>query len=198
MAINCTLRKTSGVLHELDKAYVKILAAHKIDSETFVNYLLLNEQESGARVKGALAAVVSGMLPFLASGHPVEVPELGTFFISMKGSVGTDKEGNPRLENAEIDKITFTPNVKFRRKLQDLTSFRLIDNTVRSNTALSREKSLEIIRELHDETAVFTADSFRRKAGISYSYAAKILKGLADEGVLTRTIAGHTNIYSLA
>ncbi|MBO4486766.1 MAG: hypothetical protein J5729_00160 [Bacteroidaceae bacterium] len=204
MAVKCISKKTSGLLKGLDKLYPVIKPAPKIDEEATAKYLVQNSHWSEASYKGTMAAVALTLSYFLSTGHPVEIAELGTFFLKMKGDIEKNSKGATTLVNAEVETITFRPNRKFLDRIKMETKFSL-DHEEKENAQITKEQSLEIIHKLCDEKGEFYIDDFGNYAAslpgnktVSRSFVNRILKGFVNDGTLTYRIIGRNHLYRLA
>lgn len=194
--IECRLRETSGALKDKGAVYVEPLTYSTISERAFLAYVEKNFQVQESEVLGTISAVVKQMIVFLQIGHKVEVPGLGTFSLKMKGDVERDEDGVLQMENARYSGIHFTPGRTFVRYLWD-TKFSLMSHNVRQSYTLTEEAALDVVRELSGEFGWFIVKDFCGRAGVSYSYGRKVVKGLVESGKLIQRRGGRLSLYKV-
>jgi len=197
MSVKCVLKKTNGVFKEKGIIYPEAAIYSRIDQEKFLDGIEKNFNIGRAQTLAVLSAVADQMEEFLANGHSVQVPSLGTFSISMKGKVEERENGGVKLTEAKFDKLRITPDSQLDKKLQK-TRFELQSNQVRKDARQNKDKMLDIMAKLSDETGVFIQSQFEQAANCSHGFASTFLAKQLAEGTIENLGTTRRKIYRMA
>lgn len=184
------------------RSFYRVPTFNKISEKEFLDYLANNQAKIGkSAVYGALEQTMEGLCIWLARGHTVKVPHLGTFRLSI--GLQKNKEMSPLEEdsthrNAQslcVRGIRFKPSKEFMERIREtviLEGDGLMQhlNKVDSN----REERLEKLKRKLKSKAFINVSDYMKLTGLLKSSATKELASFAadlESGITTIGYKSH-------
>ena len=186
MELKCMLMRNSLLNGKgREKIFPKVTNYEQMSAERFIEKVASSSRLTRGEIKSVLAAVTDELVTWVGNGHAVTIEDLGTFSVSMKGDAIPDDKGVLQLRNAHVSGVNFIPSKWLKSKLHDV-KFTLVNHNVKEGAQLSDEELMEAAGRAANSEGYITRQAFVRAAKVSYSYAGKVLKRLAEEGKLER------------
>lgn len=180
-----------------ETAYPRTIAYNTLKESDFTKLVSDTRNLTQGEVKAVLTGAAEVLATYLSVGHSVQVEGLGTFSLSMKGDVKPDKKGTLQLDGAKIKTVNFMPSKQIKRTLGDI-KFELVSHEINDAARLNTATAMKIATSLCQNKGLFSSNDFASYAGISYTYARKILLGLVESGALAESRFGRLCLYGLS
>ena len=198
MELKCVLKRCSNLNGNAgDRIYPKVTNYNLISADSFISEVASRRQLTEGEIKSVLSGVVEVLAYLIGGGHSVTIDRLGTFSVSMKGGVAADARGVLQLKDARVKGVNFIPAKALKAALGDV-KFSLVNHNVTEAAQLDDAKALEAARRAVGERGFFIRSEFAKAAGVSYSYAGKVLARLVESGALSCESLGHSHIFRVA
>ena len=180
-----------------ERVYPRVINYDNVSAERFVAGVAERRQLTRGEIKAVLSGVADELAMQICNGHTVTIDGLGTFSVSMKGSAVEDSRGVLQLGEGLVRKVNFIPSKQLKSKL-DEARFSLVSHEVSDAARVDDAMAVEAAQALTERQGSFMRSDFAKAAGLSYSYAGRVLARLAEEGRVVCTNVGRTKLYRAA
>ena len=201
MAIHFTISRRATLQSEKSAArevlVPRLQSAQPCNVVDYIDNSLWPSKLNGGDLAHSLAEIQSIMLHELADGSPVTLPGIGTFQVSIKGKIDTDKNGGVMGCDVHVEGLRFTPDKGLMKKVR---AMQVEQHPDASLIIADKEETERILCELftHKQTIQHRDVMLAFERTLSTHRTTTLLQQLVAEGRLILEGSGSQTRYRAA